>query len=123
MTEEFEEFEEFEEMVMASTTMTAEWLRRRGIRDRRSPGCTRPAPSPASIPPADAIAQVALAKGIAFVAHRGKHDRSGAPYIDHPGRIAERFDPITETVEAAAAWLHDVIEDTPSRRRSCSRPG
>ena len=62
---------------------------------------------------ADAIAQVALAKGIAFVAHRGKHDRSGAPYIDHPGRIAERFDPVTEHVEAAAAWLHDVLEDTP----------
>ena len=70
------------------------------------------------IPPAtsmsatDAIAQVSLAKGIAFIAHRGRLDRSGAPYIDHPGRIAERFDPVTETVEAAAAWLHDVLEDT-----------
>ncbi|WP_448811226.1 hypothetical protein [Agromyces bauzanensis] len=61
----------------------------------------------------DAIAQVSLAKGIAFVAHRGRLDRSGAPYIDHPGRIAERFDPVTETVEAAAAWLHDVLEDSP----------
>jgi hypothetical protein len=61
----------------------------------------------------DAIAQVALAKGIAFIAHRGQHDRSGAPYIDHPGRIAERFDPVGEPIEAAAAWLHDVLEDSP----------
>ena len=72
-----------------------------------------PLRSAAPIPADEAIAQVALAKGIAFVAHRGKHDRSGAPYIDHPGRIAERFDPVTEPVEAAASWLHDVIEDTP----------
>jgi (p)ppGpp synthase/HD superfamily hydrolase len=55
---------------------------------------------------------VALAKDIAFMAHRGRHDRSGAPYIDHPGRISERFDTVTESVEAAAAWLHDVLEDT-----------
>lgn len=61
----------------------------------------------------EAIEQVALAKGIAFIAHRGRLDRSGAPYIDHPGRIAERFDPVTETVEAAAAWLHDVLEESP----------
>lgn len=60
----------------------------------------------------EALEQVALAKGIAFIAHRGKLDRSGAPYIDHPGRIAERFDVATHPVEAAAAWLHDVLEDT-----------
>lgn len=65
------------------------------------------------LPGTEGIAQVALAKGIAFIAHRGRLDRSGAPYIDHPGRIAERFDPVTETVEAAAAWLHDVLEDSP----------
>ena len=60
-----------------------------------------------------AVEQVSLAKGIAFVAHRGKLDRSGAAYFDHPGRVAERFDPIAEPVEAAAAWLHDVLEDSP----------
>jgi hypothetical protein len=71
-------------------------------------------PTPtAALEAAEAIAQVALAKGIAFIAHRGQHDRTGAPYIDHPGRIAERFDPETEPVEAAAAWLHDVLEDSP----------
>jgi hypothetical protein len=63
-------------------------------------------------PATDAGAQVSLAKGIAFVAHRGQLDRSGAAYFDHPGRVAERFDAIAESVEAAAAWLHDVLEDT-----------
>jgi hypothetical protein len=60
----------------------------------------------------DAAAQVALAKGIAFAAHRGQLDQIGAEYIDHPGRVAERFDPLTEPVLVAAAWLHDVLEDT-----------
>lgn len=77
-----------------------------------------PEPEPAvAEPPAlagtEAVEQVALAKGIAFVAHRGQLDRGGAPYIDHPGRMAERFDPATHPLEAAAAWLHDVLEDTP----------
>ena len=106
-----EEFEEFEEMVMESTTMTAERVDgAASVIDEAQDDA--PTPSPTSMSATDAIAQVALAKGIAFIAHRGKHDRSGAPYIDHPGRIAERFDPITQTVEAAAAWLHDVLEDT-----------
>jgi (p)ppGpp synthase/HD superfamily hydrolase len=61
----------------------------------------------------EAVEQVALARGIAFIAHRGQLDRTGAPYIDHPGRIAEQFDPATDPVAAAAAWLHDVLEDTP----------
>ena len=81
-------------MVMASTTMTSEPVDAAASVINEVPDAA-PAPSAASISAADAIAQVALAKGIAFVAHRGKHDRSGAPYIDHPGRIAERFDPVT----------------------------
>lgn len=65
-----------------------------------------------STPDLDAAAQVSLAKGIAFVAHRGQLDEVGAEYIDHPGRVAERFDPLTEPVPTAVAWLHDVLEDT-----------
>lgn len=69
--------------------------------------------APAESKPAlDAAAQVSLAKGIAFVAHRGQLDQVGAEYIDHPGRVAERFDPLTEPVPTAVAWLHDVLEDT-----------
>ncbi|MEF3405521.1 hypothetical protein [Agromyces sp. CCNWLW203] len=70
------------------------------------------APAAQPAPAVDAAAQVALAKGIAFAAHRGQLDRIGAEYIDHPGRMAERFDPLTEPVLVAAAWLHDVLEDT-----------
>ncbi|MEI5585072.1 hypothetical protein, partial [Agromyces sp. CCNWLW208] len=73
---------------------------------------TAPAVAPPALGGTDAVEQVALARGIAFAAHRGQLDRSGAPYIDHPGRIAERFDLATHPVEAAAAWLHDVLEDT-----------
>jgi len=111
--------EEFEAMVMESTTTTFERVEAAAS----APDATVPdagiaqdaATEPTvatSLQAVAAIAQVALAKGIAFVAHRGQFDRSGAPYIDHPGRIAERFDPATEPVEAAAAWLHDVLEDT-----------
>ncbi|MFE6254513.1 hypothetical protein [Agromyces sp. NPDC057865] len=109
--------EEFETMMMESTTATVE---RPFAAASDATGIAEPAPAPAPAPEAalsltaaEAIAQVSLAKGIAFVAHRGQLDRSGLPYIDHPGRIAERFDPVAEPVESAAAWLHDVLEDTP----------
>lgn len=124
--------EEFETMMASTVTFerddAAEPVENE-VRDAAPPVPAAPAASAASAtaaapeapvaPPShalsadDAIAQVALAKGIAFIAHRGQHDRSGAPYIDHPGRIAERFDPVSEPVEAAAAWLHDVLEDSP----------
>lgn len=60
----------------------------------------------------DAVAQVSLAQGIAFMAHRGQTDKLGAAYVDHPGRVAENFDTFDEPIEAASAWLHDVLEDT-----------
>jgi len=57
--------------------------------------------------------QVAIAKAIAWVAHHGQADKSGAAYIGHPARVAQKL------VEAkspervvAAGWLHDVIEDS-----------
>ncbi|WP_353826581.1 hypothetical protein [Agromyces sp. SYSU T0242] len=72
---------------------------------------------------AEGLVQVSLAKGIAFVAHRGRLDKSGLPYIDHPGRVAERFDPEHDPVAAASAWLHDVLEDTPITARELLEAG
>lgn len=118
--------EEFEAMVLESRRSTFVQAEAAPSDAPAPPAPAPAAPAPADAatapaPPApaaalterDALEQVALAKGIAFIAHRGQLDRSGAPYIDHPGRIAERFDAAGEPVEAAAAWLHDVLEDTP----------
>ncbi|WP_400996583.1 hypothetical protein [Agromyces sp. GXQ0307] len=88
-----------------------------------APPASAASPAPAALSPLDAVAQVALAKGIAFAAHRGQLDKSGTPYIDHPGRIAERFDPVTDPIAAAAAWLHDVLEDTPLTSRELFEAG
>ncbi|MEV1129263.1 hypothetical protein [Agromyces sp. NPDC049794] len=97
---------EFEAEMTATTSDTVE-QNERAVEEQAAPGVDGVTSA------TEAIEQVSLAKGIAFIAHRGRLDRSGAPYIDHPGRIAERFDPVTETVEAAAAWLHDVLEESP----------
>jgi (p)ppGpp synthase/HD superfamily hydrolase len=52
----------------------------------------------------------ATAQRIATEAHAGQTDKAGQPYIGHPGRVAAR---LTGDEQAeAAAWLHDVIEDT-----------
>jgi YD repeat-containing protein len=69
-------------------------------------------PAYSADPNCDGAMQVSLAKGIAFVAHRGQLDPMGAEYIDHPGRVAERFDPLTEPVSTAVAWLHEVLGGT-----------
>lgn len=61
----------------------------------------------------DRRGQVALAMSIAEEAHRGQVDKLGCEYIKHPAAVAAQFDPLAETVEHCAAWLHDVIEDTP----------
>lgn len=50
-----------------------------------------------------------LALKTAFEAHKGQTDRSGLPYIFHPYHLAEQMK--TEDT-AAAALLHDVVEDT-----------
>ncbi|MFJ2618035.1 HD domain-containing protein [Glutamicibacter sp. NPDC087344] len=54
----------------------------------------------------------ALARRIATEAHRGQVDKLGEAYIGHPARVAghaRRFG--GDENAAAAAWLHDVIED------------
>jgi (p)ppGpp synthase/HD superfamily hydrolase len=54
--------------------------------------------------------QVVLAEAIAREAHAGQVDKLGADYIDHPRRVAEQLD---EPIARSAAWLHDVVEDSP----------
>lgn len=46
---------------------------------------------------------------IAEQAHRGQYDKGGMPYIYHPLHLAEQM---TDEYTAAAALLHDVMEDT-----------
>ena len=58
------------------------------------------------------LLQVQLARAIAHSAHAAQVDKLGDPYIDHPARVAAGFDPEEQPVEHAAAWLHDVLEDT-----------
>lgn len=47
---------------------------------------------------------------IATMAHKGQFDKSGAVYIFHPIRVAERC---VKEEEKIVALLHDTIEDTP----------
>jgi (p)ppGpp synthase/HD superfamily hydrolase len=45
--------------------------------------------------------------------HRRKY--SGRPYTEHLARVAERVaQAIDDPAAVAAAWLHDVVEDTPA---------
>ncbi|MDO4918294.1 HD domain-containing protein [Kocuria sp.] len=57
------------------------------------------------------------AREIATRAHHGQTDKTGADYIDHPRRVADRVrhHAPADHLEAAqtVAWLHDVVEDTP----------
>lgn len=56
---------------------------------------------------------VELAREIAARAHAGQRDKSGAEYISHPERVARRVAERGGSPSAiAAAWLHDVVEDT-----------
>ncbi|QKJ18587.1 phosphohydrolase [Microbacterium hominis] len=56
--------------------------------------------------------QAARSQAIAVAAHTGQVDKLGVDYIHHPAAVSLHFDPIAQTVEHCAAWLHDVIEDT-----------
>ncbi|MEM6365456.1 MAG: GTP pyrophosphokinase [Planctomycetota bacterium] len=54
---------------------------------------------------------VEIARTIAEEAHRGQTRRDGTtPYIVHPKAVAERVGDSVDCV--AAAWLHDVLEDS-----------
>ena len=60
---------------------------------------------------------IAEAKAVAARAHQGQLDKSGSPYIGHPGRVAghvaQHASGADLEVAQAVAWLHDVVEDTP----------
>ena len=63
---------------------------------------------------------VEFARQMATAAHDGQVDRAGQPYIGHPERVAERTQalcaeeaPQLTEMAVTAAWLHDVLEDTP----------
>jgi hypothetical protein len=50
---------------------------------------------------------------LAAVAHHGQVDKAGRPYIEHPARVVQKVRNQGGTaVQIAAAWLHDVAEDT-----------
>lgn len=54
-----------------------------------------------------------VAEQIAREAHHGQIDKAGQPYIGHVGRVAATVVP-AEPIYIAAAWLHDIVEDTGS---------
>lgn len=65
---------------------------------------------------------VELAREIATNAHDGQFRRDGlTPYICHPESVASRVGPDEQM--QAAAWLHDVIEDTSETSTSLLEKG
>lgn len=54
------------------------------------------------------IKAYALAKKV----HEGQTDKAGKPYITHPTRVAQLVD--GGPTELMVAFLHDVVEDTPT---------
>lgn len=55
------------------------------------------------------MATIELAQRIATERHEGQVDKAGAPYIDHPKRVAAG---VNTPEEKMVGWLHDVLEDT-----------
>ncbi len=58
------------------------------------------------------LSQVELAQSIATEAHAGQKRFGGEPFITHPQAVAASFDRNEDMAVRAAAWLHDVLEDT-----------
>jgi (p)ppGpp synthase/HD superfamily hydrolase len=56
---------------------------------------------------------VELAEDVARMAHDGQVDKSGRDYIEHPARVAGIAAARGGSkAVVAAAWMHDVLEDT-----------
>lgn len=64
---------------------------------------------------------VEQARDLAMSAHAGQVDKAGAPYAGHPERVAARLD--GDELAQAAAWLHDVVEDTSVTLEQLSEAG
>jgi len=63
--------------------------------------------------PIEVLALIGEAASFAFEAHRDqKRKGSGDPYIVHPQRVAKAVDQYVSPEAIAAAYLHDVVEDT-----------
>lgn len=86
-------------------------------------------PRPGSSVPSQAIDR---ARRIATDAHRGQVDKLGVPYIAHPAMVVsfvERLpqfatlDHLARQDLVVAAWLHDVVEDTPETSDSLHEAG
>gem|GEM_PF-432905 len=60
------------------------------------------------------------ALGIAYAAHHGQADKSGAPYIYHPAYLASQMETEDEII---TALLHDVVEDTDITIEDLEREG
>jgi hypothetical protein len=95
---------------------------------RVSPKATAAASENQPKPPA----WVAAAADLARSAHATQLDKSGQPYILHPTRVVgylqtsrpyRRLDQDAKSVAQAAAWLHDVLEDTPYDRNAILAAG
>ena len=76
--------------------------------------------------------QVEIARIIATRAHEGQLDKIGAPYILHPQMVAASVQSLPAFAESddqtqqdvlAAAWLHDVVEDTAETPQSLRAQG
>lgn len=63
---------------------------------------------------------VGTAESIARRAHEGQTDKAGKPYIEHPAWVAAHVD---GDEARAAAWLHDVLEDTDATADDLARAG
>lgn len=71
-----------------------------------------------------AAEEVAIARAIAHIAHRGQVDKAGEPYINHPMRVAAAFNGRSDAGRfQTVAWLHDVLEDTDLTRDDLNAAG
>src|SRR3954454_16939776 len=96
-------------------------------RERRRPMAAEPDPGTlidlASVPDIRGIElepmDAGVARGLAYAAHGGARDRSGELLIEHVARVAAAVPGEAQ----ATAWLHDVLEKTPTTLDELSRQG